>query len=475
MNNQISLDEIEFSTLSIIDDYGKVFFWKNRIFRAIYEDAVGKVIDIFSSGLINELVDNNLFPRSWITDYQLEGYGFVIEHEKIVTVSYPYEWSFSMLKDAAIVVLKINIIAQKYGYQTKDCHGFNIVFDGVNPKYVDLGSFFKIEDKSNGWIAYEEFLRFYYYPLSIWSHGNSYIARRMLLGGTAMSHEDFVLYKNPFYRLLNRNFLEKIINFYFRRKHVLGISSVKRLNKYPCGFGYLIIYFVNKILFPLLKVNLLLLQKKTQKLSIKHYRTTWGEYHDQFQKNNGIDSTQRFDRIINIIKGYKIETVTELAGNQGVFSILLLQQTKVKHVICSDADENAVEKMYLIAKKSNIKLTPVLLNFILPIFAHNRRPPDERLKSDIAIALAITHHLILTARLPIDIIFKSIMVYSKKYVCIEYMPLGLYDNKYSRPIPTWYTKDWFRDHFKKYFDIILEEKIEENRVLFFGELKYNCF
>ena len=51
------------------------------------------------------------------------------------------------------------------------------------------------------------------------------------------------------------------------------------------------------------------------------------------------------------------------------------------------------------------------------------------------------------------------------------MPLGLWDGKTAPPVPRWYTIDWFRSSFEKYFNIVLEEKVWENRILFVGELK----
>ena len=181
MVKKIPLAEAKFSIASIGDDVGRVFSWQNRIFRAIRHDAVETVRDIFSSGMLKELVDSNFFPKSWITDLKIDNYGLIIEHEKIHPVVYPHEWSFSMLKDAAVAVLQVNLIARKYGYQTKDCHGYNLLFDGPHIKFVDLGSFTKI-DNTRGWIALEQFNRCYYYPLLIWSGGDDYVARRMLLG-----------------------------------------------------------------------------------------------------------------------------------------------------------------------------------------------------------------------------------------------------------------------------------------------------
>ena len=64
-NNYIYKNEIELVSMSVANDIGILFTWKNRLFRAIKEDAVEKVKDMFDCGMINELMKNNLFPDSW--------------------------------------------------------------------------------------------------------------------------------------------------------------------------------------------------------------------------------------------------------------------------------------------------------------------------------------------------------------------------------------------------------------------------
>jgi len=265
MENKIPIDEVKFSMESIGDEVGKIFFWRNRIFRAIRSDAVDIVKDIFSSGMLNELVDRNFFPKSWITDFQLDNYAMVIEHEKIHPVVYPHEWTFSMLKDAALTVLKVNLIARKYNFQTKDCHGYNLLFDGPQIKFVDLGSFTKT-DNSEGWIAYEQFKRSYYYPLLIWSSGDDYIARRMLLGHEKMPLYSYLLYKHPFFRLLNLDSLEKITVSYFRYRRISVLSSMDIKYKIPGLWGNLILYLKNKKLLPFQSVNFLSMINKIKNI-----------------------------------------------------------------------------------------------------------------------------------------------------------------------------------------------------------------
>jgi hypothetical protein len=97
--------------------------------------------------------------------------------------------------------------------------------------------------------------------------------------------------------------------------------------------------------------------------------------------------------------------------------------------------------------------------------------PSERFKSDVAIALALTHHLLLSQGYDIDDILKNVSAYARKYVFVEFMPLGLWVTGQKPNVPDWYTPDWFRQSFVKFFDLILEEKLRVNNILFVGKVR----
>lgn len=91
-------------------------------------------------------------------------------------------------------------------------------------------------------------------------------------------------------------------------------------------------------------------------------------------------------------------------------------------------------------------------------------------KSDIVMALAVTHHLILTQQYQINDIFNTLKSYSNKYVFVEFMPLGLWNGHNNPTVPDWYTVDWFKEHFEKYFKLLKIDHYEKNRILFIGEI-----
>src|SRR4249920_2029101 len=101
---RISPAEVKFSNLSLVDE-GRVFRWNGKLFRSIRAEHNKAVQRLFSSGLIDALVKEGVFVHSRITDYKLDGFELVVEHQIVDVVSYPREWSFSMLKEAALVLL----------------------------------------------------------------------------------------------------------------------------------------------------------------------------------------------------------------------------------------------------------------------------------------------------------------------------------------------------------------------------------
>ena len=103
----ISPREVRYSNLSLVDDVGRVFNWKNGIYRGINPTAARQVRELLASEFMEELTRRGLFPESKITEHTLEGFAFVVEHQAIPYVTYPHEWAFDMFKDAALAVLEV--------------------------------------------------------------------------------------------------------------------------------------------------------------------------------------------------------------------------------------------------------------------------------------------------------------------------------------------------------------------------------
>ena len=93
----------------------------------------------------------------------------VLEHERIPFISYPYEWTFGMLRSAAILHLEVLLAALDEGFTTKDGYAFNVQFRGSSPVFIDIGSFEPVGD-GGPWVGYRQFCQTMLYPLMIEAH-----------------------------------------------------------------------------------------------------------------------------------------------------------------------------------------------------------------------------------------------------------------------------------------------------------------
>ena len=92
----------------------------------------------------------------------------VLRHERIPFVSYPYEWTFSMLKDAALLQLDLLLAALEHDMVLKDSTPYNVQFKGARPMFVDVGSFERLRE-GEPWVGYRQFCMLYLYPLLLQS------------------------------------------------------------------------------------------------------------------------------------------------------------------------------------------------------------------------------------------------------------------------------------------------------------------
>lgn len=148
---------------SFRDPAGYVFYSEGNVYRKINEEYLDNYNKLMDSGLFDELRDKDLIIKHKETSKSSKGK--IIKLEELDFISYPYEWSFSQLRDAAILTLKIEKIANKYNMSLKDANAYNIQFKNQKPVFIDTVSF--EDQKEEPWKAYKEFCRHFLAPLAI--------------------------------------------------------------------------------------------------------------------------------------------------------------------------------------------------------------------------------------------------------------------------------------------------------------------
>jgi hypothetical protein len=459
------ISDVTFPYIQQHDDIGTVFFWEDRVYRGINAGKVDHVLGLFSSGFIDALISRQLLPSTKITDLHFGNFELVLEHEKIAPQINQFEWTFSMLKSAALLVLEVRSLAEKFGYGMKDCHTQNVMFKGSAPIYVDLGSFVSDPLPMQSYNVYLECLSEYYWPLISWANGNSIMAKLFL--SPQLASESFINKARCFF--LNKSYLFRL----------LPTAVEKYYIKINLKYIYLLIRQEN-IKFFNIKIclkNWLFksLQKNIKRMTLKTQHSPWIDY-----QNNSDFSHIRYQLIIDTISQHcsNSESVVDVAGNQGKFILKLIQSTQLKKGINLDLDENAIDIGFLLLNQDAIKynISFVHADFMSPYGWSNEPDIYGRFKSDIAICMALTHHLLLTQRYSLKQIMANLHAITNKFLFVEFMPKGLWDldSGVSYDLPDDYSIDSFKEAVEQYFSVEFVRETAENRVLFFCR-KNNIF
>ena len=163
------MNKFEVDQGSFRDPAGKVLYYNGRVLRLLNQDGVDRLNYLKENDLLNNCISNQfLIESEEIASDNLNLQNLknktIIEHRKIEYISYPYEWSFDQLKDAALHHLNFHIYLLNNNATLIDGSAFNIQFDGHKPIFIDLLSIKKYED-GEYWTAHKQFCENFLNPL----------------------------------------------------------------------------------------------------------------------------------------------------------------------------------------------------------------------------------------------------------------------------------------------------------------------
>lgn len=442
-----------------LDLDGDVILYGDNFYRGITPAGADCMIKLFDTGVIAELQHRELIPKTDLVPFEFPGYVFILQHEKIQNVSYAHEWSFSMFQDAALVALDVFEVLTANGFRSKDAHPGNVLFKNNRPVWVDLTSFIE-KDSMKELMTVIQFFNDFLLPLELMAENPS------LARATIKIDEPLLLEKIKLY-LTNK--------FGFKRKRYFQFV----LQRYVKIFERFILETDNEKIFR----NIDAMRRRIKKLRL-NWRSMWSEYHHDWVDDTKTvilsESTMRFLKIANIISSLPIKSVVEFAANQGMFSAIIAENPRVEKIVAIDNDEQAVDTMYKLL--SQRRLSDNCVRKIFPIvasFNSNACPGSlehdslsDRTRADAVVALALTHHLLLSQHVPIGRMFQNFSRYTKRFIFVEFMPLGLWDGVHEPyPTPQWYTEEYFVQNMQKFFRVLMRLNLDTNRILFVGELK----
>jgi len=449
---------------SFRDPSGFIFHRDGLVYRQVNDSYREDYESLMSSGLYQALVDEDLLlPHEEVAVDGLEPEKAfkVIKPEQIQFISYPYEWCFSQIKDAALTTLKIQKKALDFGMSLKDCSIYNIQFRNAKPVFIDTLSFEKYRE-GEPWVAYKQFCQHFLAPLALISCKDVRLNElfRAYIDGIPLDLASSIL---PF---RTRFSLSLLLHLHLHAK------SQKHFADKP----------VNKSTHKMSRLSFLGvidgLESAVKKMKWRPAGTEWGDYYED--TNYSSDALENKKRTVaGFLDAVKPETVWDIGANTGVFSRIASDRGIL--TMSFDIDPAAVEKNYLDCKKNErTGLYPLLLDVTNPspgIGWENRERMSllERGPADTVLALALIHHLAISNNLPFDKIaeFFSRICGS---IIIEFVPKS--DSQVKRLLATRedifpeYNEEAFEKVFAQYFVIKGSEKVENSeRTLYLMEKK----
>jgi hypothetical protein len=445
---------------SFRDPSGALFHQDNVLYRQVNPAYREDYEQLISSGLYQILVDKKLLiPHCEVAlslAYSDSAYK-VLRPECVDYISYPYEWCFSQLKDAALATLRIQALAIEHNMTLKDASAYNIQFHQGQPVLIDTLSFVRYEE-GQPWIAYRQFCQHFLAPLALMAYTDVRLNQllRTNIDGIPLDLASRLLPTRSKLRFSILVHIHLHASSQNRYASAASEEQKKRVTSAKVSRMGLLGIVDN-------------LKSAIEGLTWKPTKTEWGDYYEDTNYNADAMKHKKL-----LVEGYLSSIspapsrIQDLGANTGTFSRI---GAKFCKVISQDIDTVAVERNYLTAcKNKEARLLPLLLDLTNPSpalgWAHDERMSLlQRGPSDVVMALALIHHLAISNNLPLSRIAAFFNKCCKNLI-VEFIPKN--DSQVVRLLASRedifpdYTQAGFDEAFAPYFETLRSEAIKDS-------------
>jgi hypothetical protein len=439
---------------SFRDPDSRVFTADGRVLRLLSEQGLADWRALAASGLLEELpVVGTREVEEEVPEALHGGVAAVLEHDRIPFVSYPYEWTFAMLKDAALLQLELLRRGIEKGLILKDSSPYNVQFRGARPVFIDVGSFEQLRE-GEPWAGYRQFCMLFLYPLLLqaWKDMPFQPWLRGSLDGITPHEARELLSTRDLFR---RGTLSHVVlHDRLERRHEDRDEDLKgELRK--AGFKK-----------ELILANIRGLERLIGRLRWDPDRSTWSEYgpHTTYTED---DAERKACFVASAVAEERPRLVWDLGCNEGRHSRIAAETAD--YVVAMDADSLVVDRLYrALREEAQERILPLTVNIVDPSPALGwrgleRRPLLERGRPDLTLALALIHHVSIAGNVPVAE-FLDWLRGSTRSLVIEFvspedpMARRLLARKRPGDHPD-YRADWFEHCLNEGFDVVRSEQL----------------
>jgi SAM-dependent methyltransferase len=380
---------------SFRDPDSAVFTSGGKVLRGLSESATADWDRLREAPFFGRLTEAGHVVRTTVHDAEAPPsprgtpWATVLEHERIPVVSYPYEWPFAMLREAAGLHLDVLSAALDDGMSLKDGTAYNVQFIGARPTFIDVGSF---ERATGPWPGYRQFCQTMLFPLMIQAHlGVPY--QPFLRGSVDGLSASDVTGMFSGLRRFRKGVLRNVTLHSALEKRVTTASEKVKSDLASSGFKT-----------DLAKATTKNLRKLVTKLEVERRGSTWSDYRDTCSYTDA-DAEAKRAFVSAALEGGTAATVLDLGANDGEYSLLAADHAD--YVVAVDGDEMVIDHLYRrLRAEGRDRILPLVMNLVDPSGGigwrnRERAPFVERVKPDAVLALALVHHLAIAANVPL--------------------------------------------------------------------------
>ena len=384
---------------SFRDPDSRIFYTADGVFRALSEQGLSDFRALESTRLFERFTGEGRLVRtealdgsSEVPDALTRECAGVLRHERIPFVSYPYEWPFSMLKDAALLQLDLLLAALDEDVVLKDSSPYNVQFRGAAPVFVDVGSFERLKE-GEPWVGYRQFCMLFLYPLLLqalkdvpyhpWLRGS-------IDGISPAQIRSLMSFRDRFRRGLTSHVF---LHARLEHRHAARGGEVKRELR-AAGFKK-----------ELIVANVRKMRKLVGRLDWSPPAGVWTEYGE---KNSYTDEdAERKSEFVRraATEGGPFGLAWDIGCNNGRYSQIAAEGAS--YVVAVDADQGPVELLYRELREAGSEsILPLTMNLADPSpnlgwRGLERKAMPERGRPNLILALALVHHVAISANVPV--------------------------------------------------------------------------
>jgi len=377
------------------DRNGAIFYRDGRILRAISAGALANWERLRAAPFYRRLTEQGRI----VATERVEGvdvgepnehWAAMLSHARIPFISYPYEWSFGMLRDAALLHLDLMEAALATEMILKDSSPYNIQWNGTEPVFIDIPSFEALA-AGEPWVGYRQFCELFLYPLMLQAYKG--VDFRPLLRGSL----DGIPAGTLRAILSSRDLLRPGVLL-----HVVAQNALQR--RYSAAGGVKSSLAAAGFDKRLIVRNVAGLKRIIGRLSPAGAKTVWADYANTHSYDTAeFDAKEAFVRRAAAHRHWKL--VWDLGCNAGTFSRIAAEHAD--YVVAMDGDRMAIDNLYGSQKgrPDARKILPLVVNLADPSPSQGwrgleRRSLPDRGRPELTLCLALVHHIVIGANIP---------------------------------------------------------------------------